>query len=230
MTTTPGIEQTGATSKTGSQYHRPKQSRVSTWNRGRKWRKFDALMGPTAGTKTLDVGYSDREWSEGDNYLEKHYPWPHNLTALGIEEPTLFADRYPDVTVVKYPGDVFPFDDDSFDIVWSNATIEHVGGRADQVRFAAELARVGRRVFFTTPNRHFPIEVHTRTPFLHWLPKAWFDRYLHRTKNGWAAGDYMRLLSARELRSILAEAGVTNYKLIRNRVGPFTLDFVVVVG
>ncbi len=178
----------------------------------------------------LDVGYSDREWSDGDNYLEKHYPWVHNLTALGIEEPTLFTGRYPKVKVVKYPGDVFPFDADSFDIVWSNATVEHVGDRAAQVQFVREIARVGRRGFFTTPNRHFPVEVHTRTPLLHFLPKSWFDAYLHRTKQAWAAGSYMRLLSARELRSILRDAGVQDYRIIRNRVGPFTLDFVVVVG
>ena len=35
-----------------------------------------------------------------------------------------------------------------------------------------EAVRVGRRVFLTTPNRWFPVEVHTRLPLVHWLPSA----------------------------------------------------------
>ena len=38
--------------------------------------------------------------------------------------------------------------------------------------FAAEAIRVGRRAFITTPNRRFPVEVHTRLPLVHWLPDA----------------------------------------------------------
>ena len=50
--------------------------------------------------------------------------------------------------------------------------IEHVGGRDRQRQLVSEAIRVGRRVFITTPNRRFPIEVHTRLPLVHWLPDA----------------------------------------------------------
>ena len=46
------------------------------------------------------------------------------------------------------------------------------GGRDGQRRFVHELCRVAKRVFVTTPNRWFPIEVHTLRPFVHWLPPA----------------------------------------------------------
>ena len=39
-----------------------------------------------------------------------------------------------------------------------------------------ELARVARRVFLTTPNRFFPLEVHTLLPFAHWLPPSLRER------------------------------------------------------
>ncbi len=64
----------------------------------------------------------------------------------------------------------------SFDVVFSNAVIEHVGDRERQEALVREALRVGRRVFVTTPNRWFPIEVHTRLPFVHWLP----DELAHR--------------------------------------------------
>lgn len=207
-----------------------KPNRVSTWNRQRKWRIFTSRIDFDADTKVLDVGYSDEEYAPTDNFLEKHFPHLENITALGIEEPVHFAQRYPEIEVVEYDGRTFPFEDQSFDLVWSNAVIEHVGDRAAQVNFVREVARVGRRAWVTTPNRYFPVEVHTRTPLLHWLPTSLFYRYLHWRGKEWAADDYMWLLSAGELREIMREAGVTNYTLKRNRLGPFTLDFIVVVG
>ncbi len=78
-----------------------------------------------------------------------------------------------------------PFRDASFDLVYSNAVIEHVGDGADQRRFMAEHRRVGRCWVVTTPNRWFPIESHTRMVLLHWLPswrsrRAEFTRLLSR--------------------------------------------------
>ena len=35
----------------------------------------------------------------------------------------------------------------------------------------SEALRVAPRAFVTTPNRWFPIEVHTRLPLVHWLPE-----------------------------------------------------------
>ena len=210
-------------------YGRPAYA-VSGWNRRRKWRAFQAHFPVSTNLSILDVGYSDQEYSSTDNFLEKHYPHLEQITALGIEDPGRFVLRYPQVKVVRYDGRTFPFVDQSFDVVWSNAVIEHVGGYDQQLAFLREIARVGRMAWITTPNRYFPIEVHTRRLLLHWLPKRYFDSYLTRHGDGWAAGDYMRLLSGRELHRMLAQAGVNDYRLIRNRIGPFTLDFVVLIG
>jgi hypothetical protein len=66
-----------------------------------------------------------------------------------------------------------PFADQSFDIVFSNSVIEHVGGVEAQTRFAREVARTGRGYWVQTPNRYFPIETHLLTPFVHLLPRRW---------------------------------------------------------
>jgi len=202
--------------------------RISTYNRQRKWRFFEDVVRPGPETLVLDVGFSEQEWQASDNFIEKHYPFPHNLTALGIDEPKLFLERYPDVTTETYDGRSFPFADKSFDVCWSNAVIEHVGGRDEQLFFVRECKRVARKVFLTTPNRHFPIEPHTRTPLLHWLPRPLFESYLKRIGKGWATGDYMHLLSAGDLRRLMSAAGVDSYTMKRNRLMGLTLDFVVV--
>jgi SAM-dependent methyltransferase len=86
-----------------------------------------------------------------------------------------------------------PFADNSFDLVLSNAVIEHVGGAVEQARFLAEHRRVGRSFIVTTPNRWFPIESHTRAVLRHWSPS-------------WRAArqEFTRLLSKAEFRELLS--------------------------
>lgn len=207
----------------------PIASYFSIKNRNRKWTEFTHEFKYTNKTKILDIGFSDKEYSQVDNYLEKHYPYTDMITALGVEEPVEFLVRYPTVNAIQYSGSVFPFENNAFDIAWSNAVIEHVGDIDAQVFFIKEIVRVGKAAFFTTPNAHFPIETHTRTPLLHWLPKSIFDKYLLATGKKWATGSYMYLLSEYKLRNLLKKAGVVNYVIIKNRLFGFVLDFVVVI-
>lgn len=203
-------------------------NRISAKNRSRKYQFFIDTYSPNKGQKILDVGFSDIEYSVSDNYLEKHYPHQGDITALGIDTPTQFPTRYPQVKVVQYEGRVFPFADQTFDIGWSNAVIEHVGGWQEQVLFLKEVKRTCKHGFITTPNRWFPIEVHTRIPLLHFLPKRYFDALLKNTSKAWATGSYMHLLSYKDIKKLLAEAGIEKYTIKRNRFFGFTMDFVIV--
>jgi len=201
--------------------------KISAFNRRRKWQIFLEKFPPAPDWKILDVGFNAIEYSNTDNFLEKNYPWPENITALGLDKPAQFQARYPKVQAVQYDGGLFPFPDGAFDLVWSNAVLEHVGGRHQQIDFLREIKRTGKRFFLTTPNRFFPVEVHTRLPFVHFLPKAWFDRIARLAGQGWAAGDYMRLLSEKDLRTLLKQAGFDDYQIIRNHFFGLTLDFIV---
>lgn len=204
--------------------------RISAFNRSRKWEQFLSMVELQAGLKVLDVGYTEKEDQDADNFLEKHYPYPEDITALGVDEPTEFRKRYPRVRAIRYDGRKFPFEDKSFDIAWSNAVIEHVGDAQAQKLFLAEIVRVSRFAFVTTPNRFFPIEVHTRLPFVHWLPKPLFDRVLIALGKEWAAGAYMDLLSEGDFRRQLAEVGADDCRFVKNRLAGFTLDFVAAIG
>jgi SAM-dependent methyltransferase len=157
-------------------------SRVSMRSRERKLRLFLDLMAPGPETTVVDVGVTDAPFGAGstDNFFEALYPWPDRITGVGHTELERFAAAFPSVTAVRADGRSLPFADREFDLGFSNAVVEHVaGGREGQRAFVHELCRVAGRVFVTTPNRWFPLEVHTLLPLVHWLPAGPRARVLH---------------------------------------------------
>jgi hypothetical protein len=77
-----------------------------------------------------------------------------------------------------------------------------------------ELCRVARRVFVTTPNRHFPLEVHTLLPFVHWLPKGPRERLL-------PFDDVLDPLSAKDLAALFPyRVRVINTGMTLIAIGP----------
>jgi SAM-dependent methyltransferase len=150
-------------------------SGVSRRSRARKLQLFTELVAPGPETTVVDVGVTDSGVAGAygtDNFLEASYPWPERITAVGVTSLDRFAAAFPQVRTVVADGRSLPFADGEFDVGFSNAVVEHVGGHADQVAFVHELCRVAKRVFVTTPNRWFPVEVHTLLPVAHWLPRG----------------------------------------------------------
>jgi hypothetical protein len=156
-------------------------SRVSMRSRHRKLQLFLELTQPGPETSVVDVGVTDAPFGGGstDNFFEALYPWPERITGVGHTGLERFAAAFPAVRAVHADGRDLPFADGEFDVGFSNAVVEHVaGGREGQRRFVHELCRVSQRVFVTTPNRMFPLEVHTLLPFVHWLPAAARERLI----------------------------------------------------
>jgi SAM-dependent methyltransferase len=195
---------------------------ISARSREKKFDQFLRIVAPQPHETLLDVGVNTEEYSATDNYLEKFYSYPENITAIGFGDFSRFRERYPKIKTLEGDGRALPFGDNSFDIAYSNAVIEHVGStRADQLQFLTELIRVSKRGYLTTPNRHFPIEIHTRTPLLHLLlPKKKFDSFLVCIGKKWATGDYMHLLSEKDVHLLFADANISNYTLLKNGFYP----------
>jgi SAM-dependent methyltransferase len=181
---------------------------VSLRSRRRKLRLFMDEMRPTPETTVVDVGADEVGFgAEGGqtgcsthNFFEELYPWRARVTATGLHDGSGFRAAYPDVEYVRADGCALPFADAAFDLYFSNAVIEHVGARDRQRVFVAEAIRVSKRVFLTTPNRWFPIEVHTRLPLVHWLPEPVAGRAYDAVRKPWAKDNH--LLGPAELREL----------------------------
>ena len=138
--------------------------------RARRMALLARTIGLSAEMRVLDVGGTIEIWRLAPVMprvvLLNQAFWPHQIEGAA---GAILGD-----------GTRLPFADQSFDLVFSNSVIEHVGDREAQARFAAEISRVGKRFWLQTPNRHFPVEQHMWTPFVHWLPRSWQAAILKR--------------------------------------------------
>jgi SAM-dependent methyltransferase len=130
--------------------------------RKRRIQWFIQLFHPDEHTKILDVGGFVTDWDDV-------VPIASPLTILNLYHP---PRSNVDGRFTLEVGDArrLPYPDRSFAIAYSNSVIEHLATLADQQRFAAEIRRVGGKVFVQTPNRWFFIESHFLTLFVHYLP------------------------------------------------------------
>jgi hypothetical protein len=160
---------------------------------------------PSPAMRVLDLGTNgsieDREFYT----FQATYPYPANTVACGLESPETFSRVFPEIPYVRATrGQSLPFADNSFDIVHCAAVVEHVGSRAAQRAFIAEALRVARAGFFTTPNRWFPVELHTVLPFIHYLPKSPRERVLRSLGfEFFADEENLNLLTRKELQALV---------------------------
>jgi methyltransferase family protein len=185
--------------------------------RARRMRDFINRFGVTEQTRILDVGGTPVNW-----LLAGVRP---RVTLLNMPRGQERGER--GFTFVSGDGCQLPFRDQSFEIVFSNSVIEHVGTPDQQRRFAQEIQRVGRRYWVQTPNRRFPVEQHLLTPFVHWLPRNWQRAWVTR----WTLWDWVerpspdrrefyirhflediRLLSAAELEAMFPDSEILREK------------------
>ncbi|MEZ5228707.1 MAG: methyltransferase domain-containing protein [Acidimicrobiales bacterium] len=167
--------------------------RYSLYNRRRKARIVTDLIAAVDARTVLFVGVGADE-EDRTNLFESLVAEVVDApvgAGLGPGAPAFTA------TYVQADGRALPFPDASFDLVISNAVIEHVGQVRDQAIFVAEHRRVGRAAVITTPNRHFPIEAHTGAVFVHVRP-GWTD----------TDGYVTRLLSKRDFEALLPSGTV----------------------
>ena len=169
--------------------------------RAQRFNWFMQRFAPSQETSVLDVGVTATS-AGTSNFFAKNYPYFKMLTAVGIENKPEICDQL-GIKFVQADGCNLPFSDNQFDIVHSNAVIEHVGDQARQAKFIYELCRVAKRVYLSTPNAESPLETHTLIPFAHWFPrKVCWTIYRLLGRSYYADIDTLNLVSPEILSSL----------------------------
>jgi SAM-dependent methyltransferase len=178
-------------------------------------RLLDSLEGPV---KILDVGGTEAYWTltglaENDKI---------RVTLLNLKEPAVTLPRF---SSARGDARKLEFMDSSFDVVFSNSVIEHVGAFEDQANMASECGRVGKRFFIQTPNKYFPIEPHFLFPFFQFLPIPFRVWLLRNFRLGWFPKtpdtsratqivEGIRLLDRRELTELFPSGRIFEEKFL----------------
>ncbi|GHV15562.1 hypothetical protein AGMMS49938_14090 [Fibrobacterales bacterium] len=152
----------------------------------------------------IDVGATADRAQVSSNFFENLYPHPERITAFSNQDASWMEQEYKGIRFVRGTALDMPFENDSFDLVFSSAVMEHVGNFENQICFVKECLRISKKyVFITTPNRWHPIELHTAIPLLHYLPKN-----IHRSilkilgKEFFSKEENLNLLTKNDLRRI----------------------------
>jgi Methyltransferase domain len=191
---------------------------LSSRLRAKRFRHFEAAIADLPRPLLiLDVGGTSRFW-RFVGYTKRD-----DVRVIVLNPKTTRRRRNVDVIVGS--GTNLPFRTDSFEIVFSNSAIEHVGTRARQEEMAREMRRVGKRYFVQSPNRFFPMEQHFYFPFFQFLPTSLQVRLVRALRLGRRGIDRdpanirrrvesIRLLSYREMRALFPEAEIVRERFL----------------
>jgi hypothetical protein len=178
----------------------------------------------------LDIGGTYRFWkSMGFPFADTAH-----ITLCNLHTADVVPDGVPGMVSIAGDARNMPeFADGSFDLVFSNSCIEHVGKERDWQMMADEVKRVGKHYFLQTPNRYFPIEPHFLFPFFQFFPLRLRAFFIRRFQLGfWPQGvdwedslkiaDEIHLLRYKDLKHLFPEATI-----LRECLAGLTKSFMV---
>lgn len=181
------------------------------YTRKRRMKRLRKLFEFSSEMQLLDVGGSYHIWS--------HVPEKPAVTIANVNPESEKRFKADNLSYEYGDGTNLQYQDSSFDLVFSNSVIEHVGDYSQQVQFAEEARRVGKGLFIQTPAREFFLEPHLLTPFIHWLPRSWQRKLIRRFSVGglvrrWSQEQVdkflgsIRLLSRKELETLFPDCKI----------------------
>jgi 2-polyprenyl-3-methyl-5-hydroxy-6-metoxy-1,4-benzoquinol methylase len=180
---------------------------VGGWREGR-YRLFIEACRVQPSDRIIDVG-------AGQGSALERFNRTNPILALDLREPEAEWTSAPNVTVLQGDGTKLTFEDNEFDVAFSNSVIEHVPP-ALQLKFATEIRRVAPRYFVQTPNKYFPLEPHYQLPLFQFFPRRLRRALNQRFTLGWQAKgqwEEITLLSARDLQRCFPDAEIHREKV-----------------
>jgi hypothetical protein len=179
--------------------------------RTKRMEQFDKAFSPDKQTKILDVGGTPYNWLISNCSSQ--------ITLLNLSAPEDINDSPKNISFIVGDGTNLEYRESEFDICFSNSVIEHLGTFENQMLFAQEIRRVGKKIWVQTPARAFFFEPHWLAPFIHYFPVR-TQRKLARyfTLRGWLLRpnqDYidnllaeLRLLTYKEMKQLFPDCEI----------------------
>lgn len=167
----------------------------------------------------LDIGGTYKYWE----HLEFKYLDNCRFTLVNLlDEPVpendeRFISKQDDAT------NMTGIADKSYDLVYSNSCIEHVGRKPEWEKMRNEMMRTGRYYFLQTPNKFFPMEPHFLIVGFQFLPLKLKAFIIRNFKVSWyrdikdkeeslKAADNIHLLTKKDLKDLFPDGMIQKEK------------------
>jgi len=182
-------------------------------------------------TKLIDIGTTNIDLDH-ENYLVKKYPYKRSITCLSNQNLFLIKKKFPQIKTIIGDGRKIKLKDNKFDVVHSNATIEHVGNFNNQIKFVKEALRISKKyVFITTPNRNFFLDFHTLIPIIHWFPKKIHRLILKKIRHNFLSKEKnLNLLNNKDLEKICKIIKIKKYMIDSIKILGFKSNLILIIN
>lgn len=146
---------------------------LAGYRRARRWEWLLSYFPELGSMSIIDLGGTAESW--------QHAPvQPAQVHIVNLEPDDQDLPAWIHCTkadACELPASVRP---GNYDLVYSNAVIEHVGGYYRRMRFAETAYALAPQHWLQTPYRYFPIEPHWLFPCFQFLPlnaRAWVAQW-----------------------------------------------------
>jgi hypothetical protein len=199
---------------------------MSSSFRARRWHLLLGRFAHLDAMTVLDLGGTVAGWSVAPVL-------PAHLTIVNCEPA---AGPVPGGVEVVL-GDACSLDrsitERSWDLVFANSVIEHVGGHARRLAFAESVRTLAPHHWVQTPNRWFPLEPHFLVPGLQFLPTRLRAQVIADWPlNKWRPADRRAAMEAALELELIGRAELAHYfptsRIVSERIGPLTKSLVAV--
>ena len=162
----------------------------------------------------LDLGGSDYHWRDSEFQNNRDY----HITIVNTEDQS--TEDFNNLSYIKKDvKDLGFFEENEYDLVYSNSLIEHINNFLHQKKLAREIARIGKHYFIQTPNYYFPVEPHFLFPMFQFLPLGLKTKLIRNYDLGWfkketdivkanELANSVRLLKKSELKEIFPDGKI----------------------
>jgi len=200
---------------------------ISFYLRKKRFKLLFDLLKTKSGYKILDIG----GFGNSFEILDKGFCEKNKITILNIENVEVSNKNIEFVLGDATDKGVFP--ENSFDLVYCNSVIEHVGDSEERKKLSENIRSWGHNYFVQTPNYYFPVEPHFLMPFFQYLPVKFRAYLLNKFNLGYFTKekDYadalktvssVRLFKKKELTGLFPEG-----KIIKERFLFLTKSLIV---
>lgn len=205
-------------------------AKVSPMFRRKRMKLFFDTLAPRMSDKLLDLGGYPFNWIQYGAIVSR-------LDVLNLDPIQYSHPEAERCNIRTIHGNACQLTNEQvdYDIVFSNSVIEHLGSWENQVKFAENARKAGKRLWIQTPARSFPVEPHYICPFIHYFPVS-IQRRLIRHFTPWGLMTKptrsqvdgkileLRLLSYAEMRTLFPDCRIIKEKFF----GVLTKSYIAV--